>query len=232
MKDIIKQEDVNCMRDMKFIMAAIISVFVLVGIASAYTMPGNIAGANSNGGECGTGDCTGDCDSCGDSCTDGACTDCTDGGCTDCTGEDAISIQCDEGNQGSVDVPYVGINFVDTDTKHHWDMTGEELVVIAVLNWDDQSFNLQFDIGTGECPHSGETKVADSGSSGQLMLRYDDELGLDEMQWFAHVKCLNPEENRGSSCCYTMQIVLFDCPDCADAFVPIEGCGGCGGCGD
>ncbi len=210
------------MKDIKLIIVAIIAVFVLIAMSATYAMPNTAEAERAGDHECdGTGDCTGDC-------TDGVC----DGTCGDCTGEDAISVQCDESNQGSIEIPYVGINFVETDTKHHWQMPTNQTIIIAVLNWGDPSFNMQFDIGTGECPHSGETKATESGATGQLVVRFDDEVGLDETQWFAHVKCLSLDEHRGSSCEYTMQIMLFDCSMCADNFVAIEGSGGCGGCGN
>jgi hypothetical protein len=204
------------MKDMKLIIVAIISVFVLIAVTATYAMPVNVADADESGKDKAAGGCGGDGD-CG-------------GGV--CTGGEATSVKCDEGNQGTIEIPYLGINVIDTDTKHHWQMPTNQTIVIAVLNWNNPAFNMQFDIGTGTCPHSGETMATESGNTGQLVVRYDDlELGLDETQWFAHTKTINIDELRGETCEYTLQIMLFDCSMCADNFIPVEGSGGCGGCG-
>ena len=118
-----------------------------------------------------------------------------------------VSVQCDEGNSGTLQVPLVGARLVNSDQKHHWDMPSNITTVVATLTWQDTSWELEFSIGTGDCPDNGVAKASTSGSGGSLTIEYGEEQ-LEEGQWFAHVRCPSPESKRGQSCEYQLEITL------------------------
>ena len=122
---------------------------------------------------------------------------------------DGVSINCDEGNSGQLDIPFVGVNLVELHEKHHWNMPAEKTGVSAVLSWNDQSWNLRFSLGIGDCPDNGELMVSDTGSSGLIELFFEDSRGFPEEQWFVHIETTSPESHRGESCNYNFEIVLF-----------------------
>ena len=126
-------------------------------------------------------------------------------------GADGINIDCKEGNSGTIQVPYIGLQFLDTDQKHHWDMEADTKKVVARLEWSDPSWELEFSIGTGECPDSGQAKESGSGDNGTIILKYSDEEGLAEGQWFAHIRGLDKESHRGEECKYSLTITVFKC---------------------
>jgi hypothetical protein len=78
------------------------------------------------------------------------------------------------------------------------------------LRWSDTSWDLGFSIGLGDCPDNGEEKVSKSDGSGNITLVYEEDT-LSEEQWFAHVETPDPENHRGESCSYEIEITIFEC---------------------
>ena len=122
-----------------------------------------------------------------------------------------IDIQCDEGNEGDI---YVPLNpMAKGDKKHHWNMTAGAVKLKAILTWDDTQWYLEFSVGTGECPDKGETKALGSSNSGRITLEYMDPEGqyLEEGQWFAHIKVMNPEDHKPliDKCHYEIKILVY-----------------------
>ena len=132
------------------------------------------------------------------------------GTCDGSCAEGGEGVQLDEGNSGTIHIPFVGSSLMDTDEKHHWDMPTGKSRVTATLTWSDTSWDLEFSIGVGECPHQGTAKAVDSGTSGSITVQFQQD-PLDEGQWFAHVRCLNPDSHRGESCDFTMEVLLAGC---------------------
>jgi len=124
--------------------------------------------------------------------------------------ETGTPVSLTEGNTGSISIPLVGIQVLDTDEKHHWDMPPETVKVKATLTWEDTSWELDFAIGTGECPHSGTTLASAADSSGSITLEYEaDGEALEEGQWFAHVAAPDADSHRGESVSYSIDVELF-----------------------
>ncbi len=136
-----------------------------------------------------------------------------DGNSTACEhmGAEGVSIKCNEGNSGTIQIPFIGLQFLETDEKHHWDMEDGIKKVVARLEWTDTSWQFEFSIGTGECPDSGQAKESGSGNNGTIILNYGDEEGLAEGQWFAHIRSLDKESHRGEECKYSLTITVFEC---------------------
>ena len=114
---------------------------------------------------------------------------------------------------GSAAIPLVGLNFIDTDTKDHWDMPDGMIAVVATLNWEASGWDIEFSIGTGECPDSGMIYDMDSASEGPITVEYiigEDEEALETGQWFFHIRYDNVDQHRGDSFPYDVDIKLFD----------------------
>ena len=94
---------------------------------------------------------------------------------------------------------------VEIDQKVHWEMPSQVRKVIVWTRWDaeewsDNPWNLRLDVGIGWCPHSGDTRVSVESNDGLLVVDYENENGtLEETQWFAHIKPLNPEAHVGDA---------------------------------
>lgn len=129
------------------------------------------------------------------------------------TGEDTCqievkgtSIETDEGNTGEIRI----IPGADNDKKHHWDMPGDVTRVVATLSWDEEDWDLEYSVGTGECPENGEAMTSDTSSKGYIIIQYDSAEGfLQEEQWFAHVRTMNEDEHGVTDTCdYEITVTL------------------------
>jgi hypothetical protein len=120
-------------------------------------------------------------------------------------------ITLEEGNSGTITIPWVGVNFRNTDEKHHWDMPSGVLKVVATLTWYEEGWELDFSIGVGDCPHHGERKNGSVEDDGEIVVEYTDPGGepLEEGEWFAHISTVNKNEKRGESCDYIIKIVVY-----------------------
>ena len=122
--------------------------------------------------------------------------------------EDGLDITCDEGNSGSLQIPMVGINVIESHEKHHWNMPEEKKMINATLSWTDTSWELKFSIGIGDCPDNGEVMTSETSKSGTIELFFEGD-SLSEEQWFAHVETTDPQNHRGESCAYEFEITLY-----------------------
>ncbi|MCG2825756.1 MAG: PKD domain-containing protein [Thermoplasmatales archaeon] len=128
------------------------------------------------------------------------------------TGEDTCqievkgtSIETNEGNTGEIRI----IPGADNDEKHHWDMPDNVIRVVATLSWDEEDWNLEYSVGTGECPHEGETMTFETSDSGYIIIQYDAVEGfLHEEQWFVHIKTINEDEHKLDTCDYEITVTL------------------------
>lgn len=120
---------------------------------------------------------------------------------------------------GSAAIPLVGLNFIDTDTKDHWDMPEGMVAVVATLSWESSGWDIEFSIGTGECPDSGMIYDMDSASAGPVTVVYvinEDEDVLATGQWFFHIRYDNVDQHRGDAFSYDVDIGLFDALQAAE----------------
>lgn len=132
----------------------------------------------------------------------------------ECDGGEELAFT--DGNSGTIDIPMVGAQFTETDVKHHFEMPAGATKVKVTFTWDPK-WELEASIGTGTCPHSGEMLEAETTSSGEVTLEYEDEAGLTEGQWFAHFSVPDVNAHRGESCSYTISAELCTCGgECGD----------------
>jgi len=197
----------------KFMYMAVIVVglFVVAAIANGAT-PGS--GRTEGCNDCAEG--------CGDSSVLGECAEST-GNC------EHTPVSFMDGDSGTIDIPFVGAMVADVDAKHHFDVPSGTTKVEVTFRWDP-TWSLILDIGTGECPHNGETFASVSSRTGEVTLVYEDSEGLPTGKWFAHLAPADASSHRGESCAYVLGAVLCDCSgecgDCGDT----GGGGGSGGC--
>ncbi len=131
-----------------------------------------------------------------------------------------LGVPLDEGEVGTMSIPLIGVNFVDTDVKHHWNMPSNVTGVMVNVSWTGDPWDVEFSIGIGDCPHSGTAVNSTSGSNDQLSIQYwvSGEDTLDETQWFCHLGLENPASHRGESIDYLFEVYLFTYDeDCGDA---------------
>ena len=209
----------------KFVFMAILVVglFVMAALANG----ANIGSSKTDG--C-TDECGGDCSDCSDPCTSQS-TPQTDGASGGCEDEPIIFT---DGNQGTIEVPMVGIATTDMDAKHHFTVPEGVTKVEVTFTWEP-AWALTIDIGTGECPHNGEVFASKSDSTGKVTLVYEAAEGLPTGTWFAHLSPNDASSHRGESCSYTLSAAFCNCDgDCGDCGSDDDcsggGCGGPGGC--
>jgi hypothetical protein len=134
-------------------------------------------------------------------------------------------IGLDEGQTGDMSIPLIGVNFVDTDVKHHWDMPQNVTGVRVNVSWSGASWDVELAIGTGDCPHSGMQLNSSTGGGGQLSTEFwvhkDD--SLDMTQWFCHLTLPDPGAHRGESINYVFEVTLFSYEeiDCEGDVCPV-----------
>ncbi len=145
---------------------------------------------------------------------------------TDDSGEEGelvlhiLGVPLDEGETGTMSVPLIGVNFVDTDVKHHWNMPVNITGVMVNVSWTGDPWDVELSIGIGDCPHEGTAVNSTSGSDNQLSIQYwaGGEDTLDETQWFCHLGLEDPSSHRGETIDYLFEVYLFSYDeDCGDA---------------
>ena len=84
-------------------------------------------------------------------------------------------------------------NWADLDLhqKFHFDMPTGVTEIMAIGQWYDTAWEMEADLGTGFCPHSGETQVEQIDDGGQIVLHYSAaDHGVTEFveeEWFLHL---------------------------------------------
>jgi len=134
-------------------------------------------------------------------------------------------VALDEGQTGSLSVPFVGLNFVDTDVKHHWDMPENITGIMVNVSWQSSGWDVELATGTGECPHSGMSKADESGTTGMISIEYNapENQTLEIGQWFCHITVNDLTSHRGDSLNYVFEVKLlsYDEVHCEDDVCPV-----------
>lgn len=137
----------------------------------------------------------------------------------------SIPIALDEGQTGTISIPFLGVNFLDTDVKHHWNMPTNVSGVRVNLTWQDQGWDLELATGTGECPHQGTLLASSTGSSGELSVEYfaGENETLQNIQWFAHIAVMDASSHRGDSMDFIFEVTLltYDKEACEGDVCPV-----------
>lgn len=95
-----------------------------------------------------------------------------------------------DGTGGTIAAPADG-NYVDQHLKYHWQLTKGFKRIVAVLSWDNPTFELELTIGAGECPDSGTVAELGQSKDSPLAVSYGSTQELATGMWFAHVDYKN-----------------------------------------
>ncbi len=133
-------------------------------------------------------------------------------------------VSLNEGASGSIEIPLIGANFVDTDVKHHWDMSNNVTKVMVNVTLSGPSRTIELSTGTGDCPHSGEMLASTTGSEDMLSVTFEAEANstLQETMWFCHLALSNQGSHRGDTINYVFTVTLFSYGEleCEDEVCP------------
>ncbi|MGA1821200.1 MAG: hypothetical protein ACMUIG_01580 [Thermoplasmatota archaeon] len=132
-------------------------------------------------------------------------------------------IPLDEGQTGEMSIPYIGVNFVELDVKHHFDMPENITRIMVNVSWTGADWDLVLSTGTGDCPHSGVEMNSTRGSGRFLSVEYSCDDGLSEEQWFCHLALDDPGSHRGESISYVFDVTLYSYQEieCDDGVCPV-----------
>ncbi len=119
--------------------------------------------------------------------------------------DDCQVLELEGGGSGSYTVSDGG----DDHVKHHFAMPENVDALQVSVRWPDESWKLKVDLGTGHCPHSGESIVSAEGT-GEAALELkaaDRQLERFEagQKWFVHLEASNPQQV-GASAEYSVEV--------------------------
>lgn len=98
---------------------------------------------------------------------------------------------------------------IDNHIKHHWEMPVGIKKVVGILAWDNAEFKMKFDIGTGNCPHSGTTAAFIESDTSPVILEFDAGGALTTGQWFAHTGAINEADLGGKTTQVSFDVFLL-----------------------
>lgn len=101
---------------------------------------------------------------------------------------------------------------VDSHVKVHWTMPSAVKKVIGVLFWDNTEFKMQLDLGTGNCPHSGQSACNATSDTSPVMAQYPETAvsgTLGEGMWFSHAGPTNDADLVGKTAKLTFKAFLL-----------------------
>lgn len=134
-------------------------------------------------------------------------------------------VALEEGQTGTLSLPFIGVNLVETDVKHHWDMPENVTGVVVNVSWMESGWDVELSTGTGDCPHSGMSMAEETGSSGQISVEYSapGNQTLETGQWFCHIAVLDLNSHRGGSLNYVFEVALlsYEEVDCEEDVCPV-----------
>ncbi|MEW5760675.1 MAG: hypothetical protein AB1779_07900 [Candidatus Thermoplasmatota archaeon] len=117
----------------------------------------------------------------------------------------------ENGNKGEIKSPWLNpFGYKEVGTKDHFDMPSNVSKLIVSVKWDDNTWEFEVKIGTGECPHKGQTMNESRSSTGIVTIECKAENGsLQEGQWFIHVEVMNDREHRGETISFTELVAVY-----------------------
>lgn len=106
-----------------------------------------------------------------------------------------------------------------TGNSHNWNVSINARKIVAVLNWTDKSWDLDIEIGIGECAENGTVKASNKGGSagngeGSVTLTYEPGTNLQTGSWFAQITTKEKIISNGGtkfsweSCDYNLDIII------------------------
>jgi|GEM_PF-2606047 len=120
-------------------------------------------------------------------------------------------LQTDNGGKMTLSIPFVGVNFLETAVKDHYNMPAGMKRIVVNINWDKTGWNLEISIGSGECPDSGTELASKTATTSPITIEYTSEDGepLPEGQWFIHAKANDASSHRGESVTISYTITVY-----------------------
>jgi hypothetical protein len=99
----------------------------------------------------------------------------------------------------------------DSHLKVHWTMPANVKKVIGLLTFDNASFKMRLDVGTGGCPHSGQTAATATSESSPAVVEFDGKgSNLGTVMWFLHAAAENEASLEGETCKTTFKAFLIE----------------------
>lgn len=113
-------------------------------------------------------------------------------------------------DSGELKIPMTYTPNAEVDVKAPWTMPANQHKIIALNVWQGNDWDIEYAIGTGICPHSGESLASAQNMSGMIEVSYENSEPLDAVDWFAHIKPMNAAEHRGDSLSYCLSAAVFE----------------------
>jgi len=103
---------------------------------------------------------------------------------------------------------------------HDWNVSTDAYKIIAVLTWDDTSWDLDFELGIGTDTENGTKKTSDTGGEkgdgeGIVTLIYEPGTELETGTWYVQVSTkeetgyLPGYKRPGEECEYTVEVTIY-----------------------
>ena len=95
------------------------------------------------------------------------------------------------------------------DLKYHFTMPAGMKRVLAVVQWSDPDWQIDFSTGTGWCPDSGKRLEGAVESDGEITLEHAPGAALATGQWFLHFGIANAKSLKGRSTPFHARLVYL-----------------------
>ena len=120
----------------------------------------------------------------------------------------------DEGSTGEIVVPEDWTAATDTDIKHHWGSTVDYTHILAVFISEpedgQEDWELIMDIGTGYCPHSGESLIqSETMTDNPFIFDAEPADGFPAAAMFFVHMAVNAEDHIGETLPYEIRLFAF-----------------------
>jgi hypothetical protein len=116
----------------------------------------------------------------------------------------------EDGSSGTITVPSSG--YIEEHLKYHWTMPSSIHQILAVITWDQKSFELELKLGVGECPDNGTTYATEDVAASPGVAVFPDQpqtSSFGNATWFAHVAPTNASSNLGKSTSFSIKAYLL-----------------------
>lgn len=96
--------------------------------------------------------------------------------------------------------------------KYHWTMPDNISSMMGIAQWEDLDWQFRVDMGTGTCPHSGQTLASEYLGAGQIVVNHDAGGTYNVETFFIHLgegPDMNLVEWKGESTGYWLVVALY-----------------------
>lgn len=103
---------------------------------------------------------------------------------------------------------------------HNWNISSNARKIVAILNWSDESWDLDIELGVGESAENGTVKASNTGGTegageGSVTLIYEPSQNLETGTWYAQITTKEKTRGNGGTkfswedCDYTVDITIY-----------------------